>query len=196
MSGRRQNAAQQQPYSFPASASAYTFTVPRTGKWKFVAWGPGGNGGLGSSGASGAYVEVTRQLQRNATVTITVGRVAVSDTTIVFPNGYTVTAGRATTSTAGTATNGDVNLNGSAGGLTGAVNGTAGSGTGGGAGGATNGGLAGGSGAPANLPYRGGEGVAGGVNGVVGIGSGGPETAGTAERGGCGFALAVCLKAS
>ena len=200
MSGRRQNPAQVEPYSFPAAASAYSFTIPRSGKWKFVGWGPGGVGTAGAAGASGGYFEITRQLRKGVVVTITVGRAATSDTSVVLPDGTTATATRASSGTAGSATGGDVNLAGSAGSTAGTgVTGTAGLGTGGGAGGAGDSATVdGGSGAPANLPYRGGQGGAGNIaTSTAGVGAGGALGSGTSRLyPGNGLVLAVVMRAA
>lgn len=196
MDGRKPAAQQVEPYSFPGATSAYSFTIPRTGEWKFVGWGPGGIGSAGvSGGGSGGYFEISRNLVRGQVVSITAGRMAVSDTSVVLPDGTTATATRASGSTAGAATGGDVNLAGSTGPATGSNNGTAGSGTGGGVGGTAGGGSSGGSGAPANLPYRGGAG-GNGSGAVYGdIGAGGAEPGVGTQAGGGGLVLAVLVSA-
>lgn len=181
----------QQPYTFPASLSPYSFTPPVSGKWKFVGWGPGASTG-GFGGASGGYVEVTRQLTTNQAVAIVAGFVG-TDTTITLPDGTVATAGKGASS-GGTATGGDVNLNGSAGGN--AVAGSPGLGTGGGAGGAAPNNLGGGAGAPANLPYRGGEGASdagAGSDRGGSVGSGGCGVSTGLSSGGPGLVLAVLL---
>ena len=151
----------QEPFTFPPGT--WTFTPPKAGYWKFVQWGVGGSVSTVGN-ASGAYTEYTRFLTSAQSVALVVGiyaGVGTVDTTATFPDGYVVTAGKATGATPGTASGGDVNLNGSAGtaGSTSAT-GANGSGTGGGAGAANSGTNDGGAGAPANLPYRGGAGGA------------------------------------
>lgn len=154
---------------------SYTFTAPRSGKYKFVAWGAGGNSAGTISGtvggSSGAYGEVTKALTTGQTVTITngappIGSANAADTTLTFPDSSVCTAGAAqfsTNTTAGAAgvASGvwDYSLNGSLGGV-GNHAGTAGLGTGGGAGGTTDGTHGGGAGAPARLPYLGAAGGA------------------------------------
>jgi hypothetical protein len=187
MVARKANARQTEPYVFPAATSSYTFTPPKSGYWKFVAWGPGGTGTGGvSAGASGAYIEITRFLTPAQPVTISVAQ--ASDTVLTFSDGKVVTAGKATAATAGAASGGDVNLAGTTGVLTGALVGNAGLGTGGGAGGAAGSG-SGGAGAPANLPYRGGVGSGG--TGGPGIGAGSSENVVTTLT---GLALAVFVR--
>jgi hypothetical protein len=176
-----------EPYVFPAAASAYSFVVPYTGEWKFVGWGAGGAGTAGSGpGASGGYFEISRSLRRGTVVTITAG-LNTADTSVVLP-GATATATRGNNATAGAATGGDVNLAGTAGPGVGNP-GTAGLGTGGGAGG----GAGGGSGAPANLPYRGGEGGPSAAVGGVGAGAGEPGIGSIGASG--GLVLAVLMSA-
>lgn len=145
------------PQQFPPGS--YTFTPTVSGWWKFVAWG-GGEGGSGvTGGGSGGYCEITKFLTTGQTVAVVVGKgfdasSSATSSTATFPDGTVATAGAASGATGGTASGGDVNLNGSAGGNGGA--GAAGLGTGGGAAGTGSGG---GAGAPANLPFRGGDGA-------------------------------------
>lgn len=189
-----------EPYTFPAAATAYSFVVPYTGKWKFVGWGPGGESGLTESGGSGGYFEITRPLRRGSVVTITAGYkegATRTNTIVVLPSGETATATRATNTTAGTATGGDVNLAGSAGLSSSGANGNAGLGTGGGPGGTGSGGTEpGGAGAPANLPYRGGQGGGfGATPRSAGIGAGAGVSGADAQSGGMGLVLAVLMSA-
>jgi hypothetical protein len=178
---------QQQPYNFPSAGVTYTWSPPQSGRWKFVGWGPG------DRGASGAYFEVTRFLRATDSVTIQVGRTASSDTVLTLPGGLVATAGRASSNTAGVASGGDVNLNGTDGPSIAGASGGAGLGTGGGSGGLGDGSTyAGGSGAPANLPFRGAN---GGDNNLTSPGPGagaGQPSAGTIY-GGNGYVLAVRL---
>jgi hypothetical protein len=179
----------QEPQHFPAGT--YTFKAPVAGDWKFVGWGPGGGSNAGAAGgASGAYVEVTRHLAAGQKVDIVVRDSSVTTaTTITFPDGTVASAGGASGATAGVASivnrkPGDVMLDGTAGKPTGtAANGDAGQGTGGGAGG-TGGTFpstdSGGAGAPANLPYRGGN---GGSLGSLGSGHGRTPGGGSAAQG-------------
>lgn len=134
---------------------SYTFVAPKAGNYIFVAWGAGGgfSSGGGLAGTSGAYIEITRRLGVGQKVAIVCGRgqttIAGQDSTVTFDNGLVVTAGGggANNGTPGIASNGDVNLNGSA-------QATDGLGTGGGVHTGSNSGGA----APANLPFRGGAG--------------------------------------
>jgi len=178
----------QEPQEFP-NAGSFSFSPPRPGRWKFVGWGPGGDGNNGATaGASGAYIEVTRYLTRKDVIAIVVGAVG-SDTTITFPNAVVVTAGKASAAVAGVATGGDVNINGTAGVVTGTINGNPGSGTGGGTGGtATLGPGSGGAGAPGRLPYFGGNGAGVGTP-KPGRGAGGMES----SQGANGFVVAVLV---
>lgn len=181
----------QQPYSFPGAVSAYSWSPPKDGRWKFVGWGPGGSGGTINAGGSGGYFEITKALKTTDVVSITAGRAGTSDTSVSLPGGVTATATRAVFDVAGAATGGDVNLAGTAGAGTGAA-GASGLGTGGGDGGPESGGADGGAGAPANLPYRGGQGGTGGaVSGSVGSGAG--RTSAGSVAGGTGLVLAVYL---
>lgn len=177
----------QEPFSFPTASSAYTFTPPVAGYWKFVAWGCGGDGTSGTSaGSSGAYIEVTRFLTPATPVTIAVN--GSNATVITFADGSVVTAGGGAQAVAGVATGGDVNLNGTSGVLTGSLAGNPGQGTGGGAGAPAASG-SGGAGAPGNLPYRGGQGGSTARTATVGGGAG----EGASSVRGQGLALAVFL---
>jgi len=195
MSGRRQG-SQGYVYQFIASASAYTFTAPRPGRWKFVMWGPGADGASGTAGCSGAYVEIARSLTPGQPVTLQVGFVG-TDTVATFRDGKVVIAGKGTTSVVGVASGGDVNLNGSLSGqAAGISNGMAGLGTGGGAGGnGVSSIVSGGGGAPARLPFRGGAGGNAGPggsppdNGATPGGGGGDSGGGDGGRGGNGLVL-------
>lgn len=152
------------PYEFPPGT--YSWLVPYSGRWKFVAWSGGGSVvSDGDGGTSGCYSEKTKALAANTVVSIVVGTGGVLSTvaeatTITFPDGSVVScpAGGVGTSVP-TPTGGDVNLPGSPAGDTSGTDGTAGQGTGGGAKGRGGGGShGGGGGAPANLPFRGGDG--------------------------------------
>lgn len=132
----------------------YSYTVPYSGRWKFVLRGKGGNVSGLDGGGSGAYAEKTVLLNAGQVVAIVIG----SDTTVTFPGYPVVTAGGAVLGAAGVASGGDVMYNGSAGGTAGA-NGSNGLGPGGGAGGTGAGGLyAGGAGAPGTVEFPGGNG--------------------------------------
>lgn len=185
-----------EPFTFPAppgGQKVYAFAIPRTGLWKFVAWGAGGGSSTPAS-SSGAYVEVSRFLAADAVVTITVGAgthnaagfASIIDLSAVGGPVATAGGGLANAVGPGTASGGDVNLNGS-------PPGTPGLGTGGGFGGVNTGG-----GAPANLPYRGGDGANPGA--TVGLpggtpGGGGFWRAGAAQpgQGGSGLVIATLL---
>jgi hypothetical protein len=184
---------QQQPYNF--GTGTHTFTVPRSGFWKFVVWGEGGGAaGADTKGAaSGAYAEKTKRLSAGQTVTVavpsndtnnTVDGYNGATTIVTFPDATTVTCTggtRGASPTGGTATGGDVNISGSA-------NNVVGGGTnGGGINGASQ--ALNGGGAPANLPYRGGDGGGsivprGGTPGAGGL---------TGAPGGPGAVLAVFI---
>ena len=175
-------------YNFPlAESGAYTFTVPTSGRWMFVGWGPGGLGSSGSKGgSSGAYVEVTRFLARGQTVSLSVNFNA--DTVITLPDGTIAIAGKSAPGGGGApgiASGGDVNINGTSSAVSGS--GSPGGGTGGGPGGTPTGGNIGGAGAPANLPFRGGKG--GGSLSIAGHGGGGVDVG----QPGQGLALAVFI---
>ena len=144
---------------------SYTFTPTVSGWWKFVLWGGGARPTTGYGGGSGAYCEITKFITTGQTAALVAGRGAASggaaqNSTVTFLDGTVVTAGAAVNEIGGTATGGDVNLNGSTGGVDGASgqNGGDGLGTGGGAGGLFTPNSGGGAGAPANLPFRGGVG--------------------------------------
>jgi hypothetical protein len=189
-------AVPQQPYNFPPGT--HTWSPPKAGYWKFVYWG-GGGGSFSASGGSGAYGEVTRFLTPAQSVSISVGMgghssAAGQTTTLIFSNGLQASAsgGANDGGAGGTATGGDVNLSGSAGVSSGSIS-SAGQGTGGGTGGLNCGG-----GAPANLPYHGGNG--GNPSGLPNPGGGAPGGGagfvGVAERGADGAVFAVFLQDS
>src|SRR5581483_12431457 len=54
-----------------------TFVVPKSGYWKFHAWGPGGSaiggGTTVGGGGSGAYLEITKALRAGQTVSLVIG---------------------------------------------------------------------------------------------------------------------------
>ena len=144
---------------------SYTFTPTVSGWWKFVLWGGGARPTTGYGGGSGAYCEITKFITTGQTAALVAGRGAGSggaaqNSTVTFLDGTVVTAGAAVNEIGGTATGGDVNLNGSTGGVDGpgGASGANGLGTGGGAGGAYEPNVGGGAGAPANLPFLGGVG--------------------------------------
>jgi hypothetical protein len=182
-----------QPYNCARKPGGWTFQPPTAGLWKFVGWSAGGNGNATDGGASGGYFEITRRVSLLDTVTIMVSdpaSTAGTTTSVTFLSGTVATATRASGMTAGTATGGDVNLQGTAG--TTANPGTAGSGlgTGGGAGGVSLGSYAPGAGAPANLPYRGGQGPAENyASAPIGAGAAGQS----GGRGGEGLVIAVFM---
>jgi hypothetical protein len=180
-----------QPYTFSAPTVVTQFVIPVSGRWKFVAWGGGGRTG------SAAYIEVTRALTVGQIVTVKVGRgdsaPPTSDSTVTLPDGTVATAGGANGNTAGVASGGDVNLNGTTGTSGTGANGGDGLGTGGGVGGTGDTiSINGGAGAPANLPYRGGPG--GAANGWVGgPGAGIGERSAGAIQAGPGLIIATLL---
>lgn len=184
---------EQTPYQFPPGS--YTFTVPKSGYWKFVGWGAGGAGTVGLSGGSGAYVEITKALRAGQTVALVVGLPSAPNTTMTFPDGALATAGGAALDAAGVASGGDVNLSGGAGAASGT--GVAGAGSGGGAGGADVAGAAGGAGAPGELPFRGGSGGTGssGTDAAAGRSPGGGASESNAfPSGGHGQIIAFLVR--
>lgn len=169
------------PQQFPPGS--YTFTPTVSGWWKFVLWG-GGARGSGYGGGSGAYCETTKFLTTGQTAALVVGRGEGSGggaqgSSVTFLDGTVVNAGAAALEVGGTATGGDVNLNGSNGGIDGGGGGNGGNGlgTGGGLGGLFEPNAGGGAGAPANLPFRGGVGST--------LGSPGHYNGGTPGGGAC-----------
>lgn len=183
---------------------SYIFTAPRTGYFKFVAWGAGGAGAVQAStnggGGSGAYGEATRFLAAGQRVSIVVGSAAPAasggSTVLTFPDGSICTAagGQLTMvggqgGPGGSASGFDINLAGSQGG--GGVGpytpGAAGAGTSGGAGGAVSGSWSGGGGAPANLPYIGAAGAPGNLTSTTYF------ARGPGAGGGSGAVTAVCV---
>jgi len=132
----------------------YTFTVPRTGRWKFHIWGPGGSYSGADGSGSGGYCEITRKLTATSTVALVVAMPG-SASTATFGDGTIVSAGSGGNISGGSAIGGDLNIPGSSGALAGSgLSGASGTGSGGGSGGPTNGG----GGAPGFLPLRGGRG--------------------------------------
>jgi hypothetical protein len=187
----------QEPVNFNARPSvtvATNWSPPRAGHWKFVLWAEGAGCASADTlgGGSGAYAEKTVFLSPSQSVVVTlasgfgIGGYNGGTSTIAFPDGSLLrcTGGtRGGAPAGGTATGGDVNLNGS-------PSNTVGAGTGGGAkpsGGATTGG-----GAPANQPYRGGD--AGSSVALQGSTPGGGAcAAGVDTYGGLPLGLAVFL---
>jgi hypothetical protein len=96
------------------NVGSFTFTAPHAGRYTFAIWGPGGfssgGGGGGIGGASGALSVITKRLRIGEVVAIVVG--ATTNSTLTFVDGTAVTAGKATTTTPGTATGGDTNVSG------------------------------------------------------------------------------------
>lgn len=171
----------------PGSGNVYTFTPPKPGFYKFVQWGGGGSGDGTGAGGSGAYTETTAFMSLGDKATITVGR-ADQNTTVVLPDGRTITAGAGigggAGGTGGVATGGDINLSGSAAGV-------AGLGSGGGL--IVNSGSSVGGGAPAVLPFRGGDGQ-GSINFGTGPGGGGWGPSATNTQAAAGLAIAVFVR--
>jgi hypothetical protein len=122
---------------YPAASDAstsHTFTAVELGWYRFVAWGPGG--GIASSpGGGGALAVVERPLMGGQTVALTVGGShngigSLADTTLTFPNGEIITAGRGGNAGAGgvatiNAGLGDIGVSGTA--AAGTIGGDAGS---------------------------------------------------------------------
>jgi len=89
-------------YSFPPGS--YTWTCPRSGRWRFVLWGGGGTGnsGSGQHGGSGAYYEAERNLVKGQGVVVSVGA-SDQNTSVAMPNGELLTANGGSLNTAATA---------------------------------------------------------------------------------------------
>lgn len=92
----------------PASATfvvgATTQTVRKTGWYRFVMWGGGGNGVADTrSAGSGQLYIAERALTKGQQVVVTVGA-AQTDSTVVLPNGETLTAKAASGLTGGSST--------------------------------------------------------------------------------------------
>lgn len=193
-------------HTFPAAASAHTFPITATGRWRFVLWG-GGGGGKNSGtwgGGSGAFYLAERRLIAGQVVTISTGNGGPEsggnggDTTVTLPDGEVLTAGGAQSSVSeagGAVTanrNTDIVFPGSSGGLgtNAGANGLGGSGGAGGSGGIGGGGA----GAPGFGPYRGGAGA--GSNGAFrsrAPGGGGCVDGTSGNRGQDGLVLAIFL---
>ena len=140
----------------PASSTAYTWVCPETGTYRFITKGPGASSnGVDEGGASGAHAEKVRLVRAGESVSIVSGVNGV-DTTVTFSDGYVVTAGKASGATPGTASGGDINLNGSAPGTAGTANaGANGLGPYGGAGAPGSGYGSGGAGSPGTKEWPG-----------------------------------------
>lgn len=155
MSGRR---AKRQGYCRVYRPGSHTFTVPYSGRYKFVLHGPGGAcDGSADGGGSGAYCERTIPLNAGQQVAIVVGTgTSGTDTRVTAPGYVAMVAGAAVAEVAGAASGGDVMYAGSTGGIAGA-DGSAGLGTApgtAGSGGAQGGGAA----APGTTEFPGGDG--------------------------------------
>lgn len=187
-------------FNAPNSAGAQTWTCPRTGEYTIYAWGHGGKGGInsgdyaGSSGALAIWQRVRFQAGDTATITIPERASTTGDTTVSTARKATVlTAGRGgdgstgVAGAVGVASNGDVNINGSAG-LVAPSAGNPGGGTDGGSG-STN---TGSPGAPGYDGLRGGDGAITGYPGGT-PGAGGQQSSGGDPQrlGGCGFVI-IC----
>jgi hypothetical protein len=179
---------------FQYPPGTFTFRPNKAGYWKFVCWGPGGgedNTGSAPVGSgSGGYVEYTRFMGPAETTTIVVAPPPIGagvPTTVTFADGRVLSAGPGVGASSGgaggSASGGDVNLPGSASGL-------AGLGTGGGA-------ASQGAGAPANLPFRGGDGAGNGSGTAPGNspgGGGGGNGSNHQTPGGAGQVLVVFIR--
>jgi len=156
MRSAKPNRILQQPFVFPPGS--FKFTAAKAGYWKFVMWGHGG-GADGVGNGSGAYLEKTKFMALSESALVVVGQFtgSTNDSTVTFEDGSVLIAGSAGGSTPGVAMGGDVNLAGTAGSAIGGPGQGSGGGAGGGAGN-------GGAGAPALLPYRGGNGAPAGLN--------------------------------
>lgn len=206
------------PESRAYPVGSHTFTVPKSGIYRFVLWGAGGGGADAKGGGSGAFILAERPLAAGQSVAISVGApslTASSDggnggsTTVTLPNGDVLSAGGGAGATSGggaggTASGfrtnlGDVAYDGSAGGGVGSA-GSAGLGENGGASGAALDGISGGgAGAPGARGYVGAAGGAGQnatpVRNLPGVGAGGGSNnpAGNIP-GGCGQVIVIQVK--
>lgn len=162
MSGNKAPATTYNRVFLPGS---YTWTAPDSGYYRIAQWGTGNYGSAPNGGPSGAHAQTVVPITGGQAVAIAVssGNMASpGDTTVTLPDGRVVTTTSASTTVPGTATGGDINLNGSAGGVGVSGAGTAGLGTAGGVGGpgdATT--MGGGAGAPGYGYYPGGNGADG-----------------------------------
>lgn len=190
------------PFVTNLTPGVTTWTVPSAGLYKFHLWGAGRGGTSGQGGCSGGYCEITERLSQGAVIAVLVGigRNALDggdgDTQVTLPSGRVALAARGTAiGTAGLATGGDVNLNGSLGGVSaGGPPGVAGLGSGGAPGGlGDNASRGGGGGAPGVLPMRGASTISNASpGGTPGAGGSGDDGAGGATNGGSG--LIIILK--
>jgi hypothetical protein len=187
-----------QPSCVAYPPGTHTFVAPRTGRYKFIVRGAGGNGTAGAgTGASGAYDEITVFLAAGARVTIVVAAGGSGlATTITLPNGEVVScpAGANFLSGApagGVPSGGDRPLSGSAGAVSGGA-GEAGLGPAGGA----SGGVNGGAGAPGTLEFPGAPGQAFNVGAGAGIGAGGSFTSAANDLGNGGPGQVIAFRVS
>lgn len=165
------------------TVGSYTWPCPGSGAYRFVQWGPGASFSTGTDGgASGAHTQTVVTLDKGQTVSIVIGTEG-TDTVVTLPGGRVVTAGAALTSGPGTASGGDVNLNGSFGGAV-STPGAAGLGDSGGAGGPGDVSQGGAAGAPGANGYYGGSPSSTPV--VGGVGAGGR---GSGQRAGIGMVI-------
>jgi hypothetical protein len=137
-----------QPYTVSYPQGSFTWTCPLTGWYRFVNWGAGG--GSGGIGASGAHTQTVVRMAKGQTVAVVVSAVGGANSSFIFPSGRVALATSGLVNTPGTASGGDINLNGSPAGFNG-LGDSGGTGT------------ANGGGAPGNGGYRGGNGETGGV---------------------------------
>lgn len=116
--------------TFPPNPNTVNWTVPATGNYEIGAWSPGmdANGNGGNVACTGAFAMARRYLRAGQVVAISVGYRAflggsagggsgnITDTTVTLPGGLGTiqcTKADAFSPTAGSATGGDVNINGS-----------------------------------------------------------------------------------
>ena len=98
MSGERKALT---PVVFVYPAGSFTFTAPKSGKYRIVVRGGGGGGGAGGAGvggASGALVIGDRFLSKGQTVALAIASAPpintdAANTTATFPDGSIMTAG-------------------------------------------------------------------------------------------------------
>lgn len=98
----------------------YTWVAPRSGRYRFVQWGGGGEGStLGTDGGDGgAHAQSVRWISIGQSVNLTIGECSRggsgSATTITLPDGFSVTttggARGGVASSPGVATGGDINV--------------------------------------------------------------------------------------
>lgn len=132
MSGQKTPTSVSYVTNYPAGS--WTWTCPRTARYRFVQWGAGGAGSAGAvlGGGAGAHLQTVRWISQGQTVALSVASAVVSgdggSTTVTLPTGVVLTAlggtDGVTTGAGAVASGGDVNVDG--GSSSGATGGTSG----------------------------------------------------------------------